>query len=143
MLISNKTCMFMAPTDKHEIVKCIDSLKNENSSGHDKITASLLKNVKHEIVKVFPIFKAKDKQLLNNYRPISLLPVVSKILEKIVHKRLYGFMNSQNLLFSSQYGFRNKHSTSHGVNEFVSDTIDAFEMKKCTLGGISGPVQGL
>ena len=120
----NKTCMFIAPTDKHAIVKCIDSLKNKNSSGHDKITASLLKNVKHEIVKpleiilnkslqygivpeqmklakVVPIFKAKDKQLLNNYRPISLLPVVSKILEKIVHKRLYGFMNSQDIFFKS------------------------------------------
>ena len=114
----------MESTEKHEIVKCIDSLTNKKSSGHDKITASLLKNVKHEIVKpleiilnkslqsgiipeqmklakVVPIFKAilRYKQLLNNNRPISLLPVVSKILEKIVHKRLYGFMNSQDLFF--------------------------------------------
>ena len=52
-------------------------------------------------------------------------------------------MNSQDIFYSNQYGFRNKHSTTHGVNEFANDTLDAFEMKKMHAWGISGSVQGL
>jgi len=153
----NQTNMFMAPTDVHEITKIIDSLKNKSSSGHDKLTSSFIKQIKNEIAKpieilvnkslesgvvpdllklakVIPIYKSKNKQLLNNYRPISLLPIISKILEKIMHKRLSGFLSSQGILYPSQYGFRNKHSTIHAVNEFVNDTIDSFEKKQCTLG---------
>ena len=86
--------MFMAPTDQHEIIKLIDSLKPMNSSGHDNITSALIKDIKHEIAipltilfnksihggrvpddiklaKVIPIYKAKYKELLNNCRPIS------------------------------------------------------------------------
>jgi hypothetical protein len=106
--------MFMSPTDPHEIVKFIDSLKRKKSFGHDNISATLIKDIKNEIAlpltilfnkslntgsvpdlmklaKVIPIYKSKDKEILNNYRPISLLPTTSKILEKIVHKRLYNF----------------------------------------------------
>jgi hypothetical protein len=149
--------MFLAPTDLYEISRLINSLKRKNSSGHDGITSSLIKDIKHEIslpltilinkslstgivpdllktAKVIPVYKAKDKEQLNNYRPISLLPTISKILEKIIHKRLYYFLLSQSVFYQSQYGFRPKHSTTHAIHEFVDQAITSFEEKKTTLG---------
>ena len=87
-----------------------------------------------KLAKVIPIYKSKNKELLNNYRPISLLPAFSKILEKIVFKRLYHFLSSQGVFYQSQYGFRPQHSTNHAVHEFVDDTIDSFDDKKHTIG---------
>jgi hypothetical protein len=85
------------------------------------------------LAKVIPIYKSKDKELLNNYRPISLLPCASKILEKIVHKRLYYFLLQQSVFYPSQYGFRPRHSTTQAVNQLVDDIITSFENKKYTL----------
>jgi hypothetical protein len=125
----SKLNMFLTPTDPYEVVRQIDYLKHKHSSGHDGLSSSLIKDIKHEIAlpltiminkslstgivpdllktaKVIPIYKAKDKELLNNYRPISLLPTASKILEKLVHKRLYNFLLSQSIFYPSQYGFR-------------------------------------
>jgi len=153
----NNTNMFMAPTDQYEVIRTIDLLKRKNSSGYDNISSSLLKDMKFEIAQpltiifnkslqegyvpddmklaeVIPIYKAKNKELLNNYRPISLLPTFSKLLEKLVHKRLYKFLSSKSIFYPSQYGFRAKHSTSHAVHEFVDHTIHALENKKHTLG---------
>ena len=67
---------------------------------------------------------------MNNYRPISLLPSVSKLLEKIVHYRLYKFLKKQNILNSRQYGFRPSHSTSDAVTTFVADIMTSLEDDK-------------
>ena len=71
--------------------------------------------------KVIPIYKSKARDDFSNYRPISILPTVSKILEKIVHKRLYDFMYKCNIFYPNQYGFRHKHSTLHAVTKLVTD----------------------
>jgi len=52
-----------------------------------------------------PIYKSGDKSSLSNYRPISLLPVFSKILEKVIHKRLFDHLNNNDILIKHQYGF--------------------------------------
>jgi len=152
----NNTNMFMAPTDQNEIIRMIDLLKRKHSSGHDNISSALLKDIKSEIAKpltilfnkslsegcvpddmklaeVIPIFKAKNREHLNNYRPISLLPTFAKLIEKLVHKRLYNFLSSQSLFYPSQYGFRPQHSTNHAVHEFIDNTIQSVENKKHTL----------
>ena len=83
--------------------------------------------------KVIPIFKSKAKYDLSNYRPISILPTISKILEKVVHKRLYQFINKSNILYQNQYGFRHNHNTLHAVTNLVSDLVHNMDNKKPTL----------
>ena len=78
-------------------------------------------------------YKAKDAQELTNYRPISLLPSMSKILEKIIHKHLYTFLNSQNIFYHSQYGFRPKHSTINAITEFTSHILSSFDKHEYSL----------
>ena len=81
--------------------------------------------------KVIPIFKIRNTKNAENYRPISLL---SKILEKIVHRRLYSFFNNSNLLSNHQFGFRQGHSTSHVITLLTDKVTTAFENKQSTLG---------
>ncbi len=149
--------MFMSPTDQNEVLKIITVLKSENSSGHDNINSKFLKLIKHDIAsplvilfnksletgivpdlmklaEIIPIYKSKDKTLLNNYHPVSLLPIFSKLIEKIVHKRLYHFLMSKDVFYQSQYGFRKHHATTHAIHEFVDNTINAFDNKQLTLG---------
>ena len=69
-----------------------------------------------KIGKITPIFKKDDPQKLGNYRPISVLPIFSKIFEKIIYSRLYSFLSSMNVIYRMQFGFRKNHSTSHAIN---------------------------
>ncbi len=85
-----------------------------------------------KLARVIPIHKAKSKEEFNNYRPISLLSNVSKVLEKVVHKRLYSFLAKHNILYSNQYGFRPKRSTIDAITEFNSDVLPSLDAKqKC------------
>ena len=65
--------------------------------------------------KVIPIFKKESKLKCSNYRPISLLSNIDKILERIMYNRLYEFLESKNLIYDLQFGFQQKHSTSHAL----------------------------
>ena len=71
---------------------------------------------------VIPVFKKDDNHDCNNYRPISLLPNVSKIFEKLIKDRLLKFLEKNKCLFSKQFGFRNKHSTTHALID-LTETI--------------------
>ena len=66
--------------------------------------------------KTIPIFKKGDQQDCKNYRPFSLLSSISKIIEKLVHRQLYGFVEFNKYLYTNQFGFRNLHSTNHALN---------------------------
>ena len=68
-----------------------------------------------KIARIVPIFKSGDNSLFSNYRPISVLPVFSKILEKAVYNRLMNYININGILFRNQFGFRKNHSTSHAL----------------------------
>ena len=76
---------------------------------------------------VTPAHKAGSKLSLNNYRPISVLPVFSKIFEKLMHRRLMNFLTQNNTLFEHQYGFQTKKTTSMAVLYVYSKIVDAFE----------------
>ena len=68
-----------------------------------------------ELAKVIPLYKKNSPEDPTNYRPISLLSFVSKIIEKLMHTRLYTFLEKYGILHSLQFGFRSKPSTLHAL----------------------------
>ena len=112
-------------------MKAIEGLENKTSSGHNGNSNTLSKDNKvsisqsltiiinqllttgifpdaFKLSKVIPLFKKGDSSGLVNYRSISLLPTISKILEKVIHDQLYEYFDKFNLLAEQQYGFRKK-----------------------------------
>ncbi len=69
-----------------------------------------------KVGRIAPIYKKDNEELLENYRPVSTLPIFGKIFEKIIYTRLYGFLANSGVLHDSQFGFRKNHSTSHALN---------------------------
>ena len=149
----NENSLFLQPTNNEEILKIINSLSPKTSTGgEDHLNNKLLKHIALSIIqpltvlsnkslqegnfpdgmkisKVIPLHKTGNKHIFNNYRPISLLPVLSKVLEKLVHNRLYNFLVDNKILYPSQYGFRPDHSTSHAITEFIGNIIRNLDKK--------------
>ena len=138
--------MFLLPTNHQEISNLIHTLPNKTSSGYDNISNILLKKLtkcllvpleiifnkslnegtfpdKMKLADIIPLHKSKSTHDCNNYRPISLLITMSKLLEKIIYTRTYNFLERSNLLYTSQYGFREGHSCENAVSELVSEVI--------------------
>ena len=80
-----------------------------------------------KIAEVIPLYKGKERDMVINYRPISLLVMISKVLEKIMYKRVYKFIDKNNILYNSQYGFRNQKSCEHAITELVAKVLHAKE----------------
>ena len=79
---------------------------------------------------VTPIFKKNDKQVIQNYRPISLLPIIGKMFEKVIFNNLYNYLNDNNLITKNQSGFRPGDSTSNQLLYLVNEIHEAFENPK-------------
>ena len=154
---SLKDSMFFTPTDSNEVIKTALSIKSKSSTGHDKLSNKLVKEIIQPIArplthifnlslstgvvrdifklaKVIPIFKTGDKCNPNNYRPISLLPAFSKILEKIVHKRLLKFLCKHNIIYPQQYGFLKGRSTEQAMADIILMISNAIDNKSLSLG---------
>jgi hypothetical protein len=82
-----------------------------------------------KITKIVPIHKSGDKTVMDNYRPISLYDNFSKILEKVVYVRLSTFVENNNLITPSQFGFRKNHCTIHPLIHFVNNVSTALNKK--------------
>lgn len=78
---------------------------------------------------ITPLFKKGSRKLITNYRPISVLPTVCKIFEKIVYLQLNSYFESNNLISKSQFGFRRKMSTVHAIQNLIENIFKAFESK--------------
>ena len=132
--------------DEETVRKTINNLPTKNSCGFDGISTKLLKVIepvilksltllinqvlysgvfpdKLKIAKVIPIFKKDDPSLFENYRPISLLPAISKVLEKLIFIQLYSYFNEKKFLNDNQYGFRAKYSTEYAAIELVDRIV--------------------
>ena len=115
---SNTKTIYLEPVTENEVSAIVNSLKI-SSPGWDDISSKVIKKsfiklltylynlsintgiFQHElkIAKVIPIYKAKEKKLFSNYRPISILPTFSKILERLMYNRLINFINKYNILY--------------------------------------------
>ena len=78
-----------------------------------------------------PIHKSDDASLVQNYRPISILPALSKIFERAVYNRIFQFLTDNNIFrFHHQFGFRPGHSTSHALINLVNKIATAVDSNK-------------
>ena len=84
-----------------------------------------------KIARVTPIYKGEGSSDVSNYRPISVLPSFSKILE---YNLLYKYLIENDILYSKQFGFQNGRSTDHAFVQLVDQIIESFENNKYTLG---------
>lgn len=151
---SDMTWNAITPNDIYCIVR---QMKNKRSSGYDDIQISIVKenidllkeplaylfNMCYEqgtfpeqlkIAKVLPVYKKGLKTDPKNYRPISLLPVLSKIFEKIVKKRLLSHLNANNIICKRQYGYQKGISTSDAIDSLIDDVVLCLNEKKKVVG---------
>ena len=132
-------------------------MKNKTSTGHDGISPRLIKQIglslatplshvfnlsfvngqfptKMKLAEVIPIYKSGDPELTNNYRPISLLPTFSKLLERLMFNRLYNYCKINNILIPEQFGFREHLSTEQAILELQDIIVNNINHKLWTLG---------
>ena len=119
IILIKKSAMIIAP--------CLATLYNDCISTGD--FPSILK-----IGKITPIFKKGDCESIENYRPISTLPIFGKIFEKIIYSRLYNFFTAQGILSDCQFGFRKGHSTVHAIQHSVNIIDEAHKAHKHVIG---------
>jgi len=92
---------------------------------------------------ISPIFKSGDVYEAQNYHPISKLSCFYKIMEKVMYKRTYDFLNNNNILYDRQFGFRKHYSTNLALIEVIDKISKTFDDRGCALGGIPGLVESL
>lgn len=148
--------MQFKPVTETQIIKILSSMKNKVSFSHDFLSNKLLRHVREEIslplchlvnismrlsyvpqtwkrAKVVPVFKSGSKTEPGNYRPISLLPTLSKVLEKVIHHQLTSHLNLHNLLFEHQYGFRGGFSCEQLLIKLQNLLFNAKQKKEYAL----------
>ena len=139
-----------------QLLKIVKEINTNKSSGLEKLSSRVLKDAllvlipqllylvnlslqtgifpdAWKIATVIPLFKGGSKSEMGNYRPISLLPVPGKILEKIVHANLAGHLEDCNLLTEYQGGFRKGHSTVSSINALSDDIFMGMNSKRVTV----------
>ena len=133
------------------------NLNPHKSSGPDNISTKLIQDSISEIIeplihiynlslstgivpeklkmaKVIPIFKKGDESVISNYRPISLLSVFDKMLEKVMYTRLESYFNKHNILYDYQFGFRNKYSTNLALIDLLDKLYSDLDNKNFVIG---------
>ena len=138
-----------------QVLKYLKNLKRKCATGLDDIPACYMKDIAFVVAKplthvinlslssgivpnclksarVTPIYKSGSNQTFENYRPISILPVISKIYEKCVHKQLMDYLESNHLLAPNQYGYRSKRSTELATAYFCDSIRRSMDDGKLT-----------
>ena len=157
LIESNPDNFFCIPTTPAEINNIILHSKSKKSTGFDNIDSYIVKQIAPQIVnqlanifnksfltgivpsklkiaKVIPLYKTKDPALFSNYRPISLLPFFSKILERLMYNRLYNFLTEHNILSMNQFGFRKNYSTFLALMDLVDSISKNIDEGNYSIG---------
>ena len=152
----NVHTLFLEPVDQMEIGTIIKNLKT-SSPGWDHILPKIikctvnccLKPLEHIInlslitgivpnqwkrANVIPLYKSDNPKIFNNYRPVSLLPVFSKVMEKVIYARCIKFLDKHSVLYNNQFGFRRNHSTGHALLLLMEKLAIAHENNERTIG---------
>ena len=148
--------IFLSTVTVDEIDDIFRSLRN-SAPGHDELTAEILKlglqymrqpllyvlNLslaqgvfpnELKIANVIPLFKAEDPMKFNNYRPVSLLCILSKVFEKVMYSRLVHFLESFKILIENQFGFRKQHSSYMALMIIMDKLIKALDDGDFVIG---------
>ena len=97
------------------------------------LTKGIVPN-KLKIARVTPVFKAGEVTDVSNYRPISVLPCFSKILERIMYNRLFSYLDKNDILYNKQFGFQKANSTDHAIIQLIDQLVKSFNDNKYTIG---------
>lgn len=157
-IVRNNNTMFLFPFTEEEFLTLIgNKLKPKASSGFDDIPGFLLKKCLKDLSgplvclvnrsfssgifpnklktnKVVPLLKKGDRELIENYRPIALSPVFSKIFEYCYLDRLQGFLDRYDILVENQFGFRRERGTKDAIHAFVEYVVEHIESGECPVG---------
>lgn len=148
---------FLRNTDENEILNIVRNFGNKLSLDCNDFSMALVKDIipyviqpftficnktfsdgicpdSMKVAKIVPLYKSGDKDMFTNYRPVSLLPQFSKILEKLFDERLESFIVKYNILSESQFGFRSGRSTSMALLDLIEKITTALDNKQATIG---------
>ena len=114
--------------------QCSCTLANPVAYIFNKSLESCIVPSQFKKAKVKPVFKKGDPCQASNYRPISVLPVLCKVLEKLINNQTMTYLEDNQLLNNLQYGFRKRKSTRDAILEFTNDTLMALNNGMCVLG---------
>ena len=149
--INCKNTFFLRAVRTHEIQEIILSFDSNTSTGPNSIPIYILKAFNNffssilckiinlvfgtgifpdlcKLAKVIPIYKKDGALLCENYRPISLLSIFSRMFEKLIYGRMYTFLDVNNLIYNRQFGFRPNYSTEHALislTENIKNLLDS------------------
>ena len=147
--------LHLHPTTEEEVSKLLSQISDSKATGNDGIPIRFIKMTSETTVPIIthiinltiqtgtipddwkeatitPIYKDGDKNSPANYRPISILPAISKIMERVIHSQLHGHLNEHHLLSEAQFGFRKNHSTVTCILKLLDDIYYNMELGKMT-----------
>ena len=153
----NNKSIFLKPCTAIEVLEIINSLKSSKSCGPNSISTNLLIEFANFLIyplvsiinlslkqgifpslnkeaDVCPIHKKNEKYKCENYRPISLLPNISKIFERVMYSRLDNFLDLSDTIYKFQFGFRKNYSTNHALLSIVEQIKAALDKKMFSCG---------
>ena len=149
--------IFIEPVTETEVFNIIVDIKKSHSSGMDNISSNILKSVAHYVIqpltflinwsisegvfpdvlktaKIIPLFKKGDTTSIENYRPISLLSTISKILELVIYRRMLNFCTKYNIICDEQHGFRKGRSPQSAILSFLNELHEKLNNSQKCLG---------
>ena len=153
---NNTNTIFISEATEAEVSNIIRNMR-DSSAGPDGISSKILKQTLSLIVKplvhtvnlslnqgyfpnplkiarVIPIYKSGDPMVMKNYRPVSVLNVLSKVFEKVMYNRLFDFLDANNILYKLQFGFRRNHNTNIALSYLLDKIISSLDRGEVVIG---------